>query len=78
MEYISTFKNICDASRKTGCRRNSINDTCTHRLRTSGGYIWMYEDEYIKHNYNENDIAIMLILISLIKSHIICNNVSKT
>lgn len=57
MEYISTFKNICDASRKTGCRRNSINDTCTHRLRTSGGYIWMYEDEYIKHNYNENDIV---------------------
>lgn len=57
MEYISTFKNICEAARKTGCRRNSINDNCTHRLKTACGYIWMYEEEYRESNINKDKIS---------------------
>ena len=49
MNFIAKFGSICEAARDTGVRRNGINDNCTHRIKTSGGYIWMYEDEYEKY-----------------------------
>lgn len=56
MKFISEYENICDASRITGINRNCINDNCLHKLKTSGGYIWMYKDEYEKNKYNLNKL----------------------
>ena len=46
MNFIARFDNICKASKTTGVRRNGINYNCIHKLKTSGGYIWIYEEEY--------------------------------
>lgn len=56
MNYIAEYKNICEASRETSVRRNNISDNCTHRLKTAGGYIWMYKDEYEKIKDNTNKL----------------------
>lgn len=56
MEYITVYKNISDAARKTGLNRNGINDVCTHKLTTSGEYIWMYEEEYKRHDFNKEEM----------------------
>lgn len=56
MNFVSEYKNICDASRITGINRNCINDNCSHKLKTSGGYIWMYKDEYEKNKNNLNKL----------------------
>lgn len=46
-EYIRTFSSISEASNSLG-RKNStgISGVCAGRKRTSGGYIWMYEEVY--------------------------------
>ena len=48
MNYINTYKNISEAARETGSRRNGINDNCSGRLKTCDGYIWIYESDYEK------------------------------
>lgn len=57
MNYLATYKNISFASKTTGIHRNCINDNCTGRLKTSGNYIWMYEDEYNRIKDDEQKIS---------------------
>ena len=44
MNFIAKYKSISEASRKSKIRRNGINDNCTGKLKTAGGYIWRYAD----------------------------------
>lgn len=64
MRFIAEYKNICEASRITGISRTGINDNCLHRLKTTGGYIWMYKNEYekIKDDINTLDELVSNVL----------------
>lgn len=42
--YISDFKSITDASKKTNINKTSIGKVCRLEEKTAGGYIWKYID----------------------------------
>lgn len=44
------FDSITKASQETGVRPDRINEVCRHRkhYNSAGGYIWRYQDEYLK------------------------------
>ena len=44
IDYISDFKSITDASRKTNINKTSIGKVCRLEEKTAGGYIWKYID----------------------------------
>ena len=46
------FESITDAERKTNSQH--IGDCCKGKIKTSGGYHWMYYDEYLKLNENSD------------------------
>lgn len=46
--FIEDFECAYDAHRKTGCRANKVNMCCRGRRLTTGGFRWMYADEYYK------------------------------
>ena len=57
MNFITQYKNISEASKKSGIRRSGINDNCTGRLKTCGGFIWMYKEDYEKIKNNKDIIV---------------------
>lgn len=51
IETMELFESIIDAERKTNSQH--IGDCCKGKIKTSGGYHWMYYSDYLKLN-NEN------------------------
>lgn len=43
---VATFGSLVDAQKKTGARYSNISSCCNGRLETSGGYRWMYLDDF--------------------------------
>jgi predicted GIY-YIG superfamily endonuclease/DNA-directed RNA polymerase subunit RPC12/RpoP len=52
--YIKTHKTINQASKETNIHSGSICWVCKNKLKTAGGFIWMYYYDYIKLEGNEN------------------------
>ena len=48
-EYINRFDSIVDAANKTGANQGRISGCCKNKdgFYTSGGYKWMYEEDYV-------------------------------
>jgi len=42
------YNSILDASADTGIERRALGNCCNHRTKSSGGYRWMFYNEYIK------------------------------
>lgn len=51
--YLNEFKNMTSAKEATGA--TNISNTCSGRSKTSGGYKWMYKEDYIKQHKNSID-----------------------
>ena len=41
-EFIAEYPSLHEAMEKTGCSQSSICSCCKGRLKSAGGYIWMY------------------------------------
>jgi len=50
-EYISMYPSVAEAERITGIFSTNISNCCLGKYRYSGGFRWMFKDEYI-HNIN--------------------------
>lgn len=44
-EYLKTFPSVKDAALSVGVARGHISDSCKFKIVSSGGYLWLYEDE---------------------------------
>lgn len=44
--FISQFRSVQEASKKTGVRRSRISSVITGISKTAGGFIWVYEDDF--------------------------------
>lgn len=56
MNYINTYKSTKEASKITGINDTSIYNVLNNRTKTSGGYIWLRESDYLNGSYNKEDI----------------------
>ena len=45
--FVASYKNMIEASRKTGVSITSISRCCHHKRKSAGGYIWLYSDDEI-------------------------------
>lgn len=52
--YITYYKSVAEAGRKTGINKSSINNNCLNKIRSSHGYYWSYEKKF---NYVPKDIS---------------------
>lgn len=43
-EYIATYESLKEAERQTGVSNRNISLCCRDKMKTTGGYIWKYED----------------------------------
>lgn len=57
MNFIARYKNISEASRQSGVLRSGINDNCIGRLKTSGDFVWLYEEDYEKYKTNKDEVV---------------------
>lgn len=46
MNVINVFDSLKEAALKTGAAHSNIGGCCKNPNRTSGGFKWMYEDDY--------------------------------
>ncbi|TVY09940.1 zinc-ribbon domain-containing protein [Paenibacillus cremeus] len=44
--YINKYSSSVEAARQTNIHHQSIRDVCIGKYKHSGGYIWMYKDDY--------------------------------
>lgn len=56
---ISTYNSIIDAENDTHIKSQAIIMVCKHKRKSSGGYIWMYSDEYNEINQKWKDDYIL-------------------
>lgn len=54
-EFINTFDSIAEASRSTKVNRADIGSCCRNKIKSAGGYRWMYLEDYEKHT-KQNDL----------------------
>jgi hypothetical protein len=47
-KFIKKYKSIQEASEHTGIGYDSIQHNCSGKLRTAGGFVWFYEENYKK------------------------------
>lgn len=52
MEYIQEFDSISDAHKNTGIDGSSISKVCRRKQKKTGGYHWMYKNDYYKYKTN--------------------------
>jgi hypothetical protein len=45
-EFINTFDSIAEASRSTKVNRADIGSCCRNKIKSAGGYRWMYLEDY--------------------------------
>lgn len=45
--FVASYKNMVEASRKTGIDITAISRCCRHQRKSAGGYIWLYSDDEI-------------------------------
>lgn len=51
--YIATFESLKDATEKFGLgTKSAISNVLRRRSKTSGGFYWVYENDYLNNNYN--------------------------
>lgn len=46
--YVATFNSILEASAKTGANDRHISCVCRGKRKTTGGFIWKYDEDYKK------------------------------
>lgn len=56
--FLKIFDAIQEAQRETGVWASNIQKCCKGELKTTGGYRWMYYDDYLKHKNNQKAFAI--------------------
>lgn len=44
-EYIKTYNSIIEASKQLKIHKSNISKVCKNKMRTTGGYIWKYDEE---------------------------------
>ena len=44
--FISEFKNVRQASLSTNVNDSSIRNCCKDKIKSAGGFIWRYKDEW--------------------------------
>ena len=49
-KFIAKYRTTGEVHRQIGLNGSAISKCCTHRLKTSQGYIWRYESEVVKEN----------------------------
>ena len=54
LETLEVFDSISEASRVKNCNRNAISNCLSGRAKSSGGYHWMYYEDYLEQQNNEN------------------------
>lgn len=54
-ELVAIYASCREASEKTGILERSIRKGCAKELKSSKGYIWLYEADYITGNYKVYD-----------------------
>lgn len=52
-EYVNTFPYAGEAARETGIHRSFISSCCKNKVRTAGGFQWMYLDDYRRNGTSE-------------------------
>ena len=52
LEYVNEYISLSEASRITGVHREGIRRTCLGKYKQSGGYKWMYKEDYEKEILN--------------------------
>lgn len=52
-EYVNTFAYAGEAARKTGIHRSAISSCCQNKVRTAGGFQWMYLNDYRMNGVSE-------------------------
>ena len=53
MQFIKKFDTISLSAKGTGISYDTILNCCNRKQKTSGGFIWMYEVDYIKYKNGE-------------------------
>ena len=43
--YIKTYNSIIEASKELGIYKSNISKVCKRKMKTTGGYIWEYDEE---------------------------------
>lgn len=70
MELIKIYSSISQAEKETNIVHNSISKCCKHKVKTAGGYIWIYETELHK----LSELKILLIDNLVNKNKIVLGN----
>ncbi len=51
LNFIARFDSIVEASEKTNTHRGHISDCCKYNLRTTNGFVWVHELDYLDLSY---------------------------
>ena len=51
---VSVYESASSAAKSINSSKNSIESCARHTRETSHGYKWIYEQEYLKHNEEDN------------------------
>lgn len=46
LNYVNTYKSINEAKRKTGVYTGTISSCCMNKVKSAGGYIWIYKESF--------------------------------
>lgn len=56
-DYIKEWSSVSDASRFLNVETGNISSVCNGKRKTTGGYKWMYKDDYEKYIEEQNKLA---------------------
>ena len=58
--YIKKYDSITDAGYKNNIDKSHISQACKHEQYQSGGFIWLFEKDYLFGNYDKEEILYSL------------------
>ena len=56
--YIRRYDSITEAANATTKNISNISYACKHKYRQTGGYIWLFEEDYLNGNYNKQELLL--------------------
>lgn len=54
--FIARYDSLHDAENHTNADQSHISRVCKHVYKHAGGYIWLFEEDYLNANYNKEEI----------------------